>query len=140
MAVGNKYVALAPVHTFQALGSTVVLDLAPFSKDLSIDENVAEAEVTGYSDEDMVYTPGKGDKSASWTQWLEDGYDLEDALTKGAFGTVIWGPNGSENGMKRITIVGFVAQRPRTYPLTEGASMEITFRPTQTVVEDTFSA
>ena len=138
MPVGSKYVATDPVFTWTAEGSTTVIDLAPYGRDFNLDESMDSADATGYGNNNRQYQPTIGDAGANATILLEDGYVIEDALTKGARGTLIWGPNGSTATNKKITIPVFVSNRSRHWPYDDVATMDAEWQPTGDLTEGVY--
>ncbi len=130
MPVGVKFAALAPVFTFTPTGSTVVTDLAPWTKDLSISQSLDKAESTGYGNTNKQYVATIADAHFDWTTFIEDGNVIEDLLIPGAGGSLIFGPRGSTVGKRKYTLVGFVDQFDPSYPYSDVATAATGFAPT----------
>jgi hypothetical protein len=131
MPTGSKFVTTAPVFTFTAQGSTTVLDIAPWARDLDMPQSMDTADLTGYTNTNHQYQPTISDLSMSWVTFLETGNVIEDAIgIPGARGTIIFGPNGSTATMRKYTLDGFISEFNAHFPYTDGATADTTFMPT----------
>lgn len=129
MPIGVKFAAIAPVFTFTASGSTTVIDLAPFTKNLKMPQKMKSATSTGYGNTNEQYVKTITDFSITWDTFLETGNVIEDALIPGSSGTIIFGPSGSTAGNRKYTAVGFIDDFSPDYPYDNVAVAGTGFKP-----------
>lgn len=129
MALGSKFATIAPVFTFTPTGSTVVTDLAPWTKDFKLSQPVDSAESTGYGNTSKTYVKTIQDVSCSWVTFLEPTGGIEDILLPGAAGTIIFGPSGSTAGNRKYTITGFISDFSANFAFSDVAQADTAFMP-----------
>lgn len=138
MPVGSKFATIAPIFTFTPTGSTVVTDLAPWTKDLNMPQSMDSADATGYTNTNKQYVATITDLSMDWVTFLETGNVIEDLLIPGAAGTVIFGPKGSTAGLRKYTLVGFISQFDAHFPYSDVAAADTSFLPTGTLTRGVY--
>jgi len=132
---GEPYVATELEATWQPEGSTVVTPIALFGRNTTVNEEIDSADATGYGATNKVYRPTIKDASVEMEIMLGDDYEIEDLLFAGARGTIRIYPLGNVMGEKKIELPAFVQARPREYPYTDIAMMNVTFMPLNELVE-----
>lgn len=138
MPVGNKFATIAPVFTFQAAGSTVILDLAPFTKDLKITQQMKSADATGYGNTNMQYVKTITDFSLDWSTFLETGNVIEDALLPGTTGSMIFGPSGSTAGNRKYTIPAYIENFSPDFKMSDVAVAATSAKPTGNITRGVY--
>lgn len=105
-------------------------DISGVSRNLEIEEETKEIDVTAYGSADYEYiTTKKRNRRASFMV-LDDtgGSATEAALDAGNSGTLIYGPQGTAAGKPKKTVQAVILRNRKTYPHDDAVQFNVELR------------